>query len=410
MRASRDAAEQCFKALSRKHFAEWVMDADITGCFDNINHDWLLNNVPMGQSDTKEVVEIWFQMEWTVVCDGSRDTARRIISPTLTNMALDGMEILLTERYGVKGSHKSRKNKVNLIRAMRMTSARTGTTKEVLEEARELIVEFLKGRGLTLSEEKTKIVHIEEALHFLGWNVRKYDGKLLLNLRKRTCNVLAESPAIIKESKTMKQENLVRKLNPIIRGWANYHQNQVAKETFSKVYNVIWKQLWQWACRRHPNKSVAWVKSKYFMRDGLRNGVFGTKVEDDKGEKKVVKLVLASDTSIKRHVKIKGAANPYDPEFETYFEERLGLTMKESFRGKQQVAVPVVCTGWVMSKCGEKITKETGWNLHHILPKAQGGEDKMTNLELLHPNCHRQVHSRERSQLPALVKQGFEEA
>jgi RNA-directed DNA polymerase len=194
----------------------------------------------------------------------------------------------------------------------------------------------------------------------------------------------------------VKQENLIALLNPVIRGWANYHQNQVAKEIFNKVDHVIWKQLWQWAVRRHSDKSAAWVKSKYFMRDGLRNWVFGTKVEDDKGEKRSVTLVKASDTMIKRHVKIKGTANPYDPEFETYFEERLGLSMKESLRGNNRLKVLWYTQDGLCPKCGEKITKETGWNLHHVLPKAQGGEDKMTNLELLHPNCHRQHHSQER--------------
>ena len=194
----------------------------------------------------------------------------------------------------------------------------------------------------------------------------------------------------------MKQENLVKMLNSVIRGWVNYHQNQVAKETFSKVDNVIWKQLWQWACRRHPNKSAAWVKSKYFIREGLRNWVFGTAVENDKGEKETVKLVIASDTPIKRHVKIKGAANPYDPDFEMYFENRLGLSMKESLRGRNRLLYLWYSQDGMCLKCGEKITKDTGWNLHHVLPKAQGGDDNMNNLELLHPNCHRQHHSRER--------------
>ena len=132
------------------------------------------------------------------------------------------------------------------------------------------------------------------------------------------------------------------------------------------------------------------------MRDGLRNWVFGTTVENDKGEKGIVKLVKASDTPIKRHVKIKGTANPYDPEFETYFEERLGLSMKENLRGNNRLKVLWYAQDGLCPKCGEKITKDTGWNLHHVLPKAQGGDDNMNNLELLHPNCHRQHHSQER--------------
>ncbi|MDO9052592.1 MAG: group II intron reverse transcriptase/maturase [Gallionella sp.] len=397
MRASRDAAEQCFTALARKkRSALWVLDADISGCFDNIDHDWLLNNIPMDKVTLKKWLKSGFKWNGQLFDTDAGTPQGGIISPTLANMTLDGMEDALKERFGVKNSARANRNKVNLIRYAD-DFVITGTTNEVLEEARELMVEFLKDRGLTLSEEKTKIVRIEEGFDFLGWNVRKYDGKLLIKPAKKNVQTfLRKVRGIIKESKTAKQENLVRKLNPVIKGWANYHQNQVAKETFGKVDNVIWKQLWQWACRRHPNKSAAWVKSKYFMCDGLRNWVFGTTAEDDKGEKKFVKLVIASDTPIKRHVKIKGAANPYDPEFETYFEERLGLTMKESFKGRNRLLYLWYAQDGLCPNCGEKITKDTGWNIHHILPKAQGGEDKMTNLELLHPNCHRQVHSREK--------------
>lgn len=407
MRASRDAAEQCFIALAKKYSAEWVLEADISGCFDNINHNWLLNNIPMDKVTLKKWLKSGFKWNGQLFDTEAGTPQGGIISPTLANMTLDGMEDALKKRYGVKRSVEASRNKVNLIRYAD-DFVITGTTKEVLEEARELMVEFLKDRGLTLSEEKTKIVHIEEGFDFLGWNVRKYDGKLLIKPAKKNVQTfLRKVRGIIKESKTAKQENLVKKLNPVIRGWANYHQNQVAKETFSKVDHVIWRQLWQWACRRHPNKSTAWVKAKYFMRDGSRNWVFGTTVEDDKGERKVVKLVKASDTPIKRHVKIKGAANPYDPEFETYFEERLGLTMKENLKGRNSLLCLWYAQDGLCPNCGEKITKDTGWNIHHILPKAQGGEDKMTNLELLHPNCHRQVHSRDRKIVTGSGKTGF---
>jgi len=396
LRACRDAAGQCFNALAKKHSAEWVLDADISGCFDNINHDWLLNNIPMDKVTLQKWLKSGFKWNGHLFNTEVGTPQGGIISPTLANMTLDGMEDVLSKRYGVKDTLKSNKNKVNLIRYAD-DFVITGTTKEVLEEARELMVKFLKDRGLTLSEEKTKIVHIEEGFDFLGWNVRKYDGKLLIKPAKKNVQTfLRKIRETVRESKTAKQENLMKKLNPVIRGWANYHQNQVAKETFSKVDHVIWEQLWQWACRRHPNKGLRWVKDRYFIKQGSRNWVFGTAVENDKGEKGIVKLVKASDTPIKRHVKIKGAANPYAPEFETYFEERLGRSMNESLRGNNRLKVLWYAQDGLCPKCGEKITKETGWNLHHVLPKAQGGDDKMTNLELLHPNCHRQHHSQER--------------
>jgi RNA-directed DNA polymerase len=396
MRASRDAAEQCFITLARKHSAQWVLEADIAGCFDNINHDRLMNNVCMDKGILGKWLKAGFKWNEKLFSTDAGTPQGGIISPTLANLTLDGMEEMLQERFGAKRSPAARKAKIHLTRYAD-DFVITGATKEVLEEVKKRIEEFLKDRGLTLSAEKTKIVHIEEGFDFLGWNVRKYDGKLLIKPAKKNVQAfLRKIRGIVKENKTAKQENLIGLLNPVIRGWANYHQNQVAKETFSKVDSVIWKQLWQWACRRHSDKSAAWMKEKYFMRDGLRNWVFGTTVENDKGEKGIVKLVKASDTPIKRHVKIKGTANPYDPEFETYFEERLGLSMKESLRGNNRLKVLWYAQDGLCPKCGEKITKDTGWNLHHVLPKAQGGDDNMNNLELLHPNCHRQHHSQER--------------
>jgi len=407
MRASRDAAEQCFITLAREHSAQWVLEADIAGCFDNINHNWLMNNVCMDKGILGKWLKAGYKWNGKLFSTDAGTPQGGVISPTLANLTLDGMERMLLERFGAKSSPTANKAKINLTRYAD-DFVITGATKEMLEEVRKMIEEFLKDRGLTLSEEKTKIVHIEDGFDFLGWNVRKYDGKLLIKPAKKNVQAfLRKIRGIVKGNKTVKQEILIGLLNPVIRGWANYHQNQVAKEIFSKIDHVIWKQLWQWACRRHPNKSAAWVKSKYFIRDGLRNWVFGTTVEDDKGEKRNVKLVKASDTTIKRHIKIKGTANPYDPEFETYFEGRLGLTMKESFRGKNRLLCLWYAQDGLCPKCGEKITKDTGWNLHHILPKAQGGEDKMANLELLHPNCHRQVHSQENKLVTGSGKTGL---
>ena len=239
MRASRDAAEQCFNALARKHSAEWVLDADISGCFDNIDHDWLLNNIPMDKATLKKWLKSGFKWNGQVFDTEAGTPQGGIISPTLANMTLDGIAEMLQKRFGVTGSREAAKYKVNLIRYAD-DFVITGSTKEVLEETRKLMVEFLKDRGLTLSEEKTKIVRIEEGFDFLGWNVRKYDGKLLIRPAKKNMQTfLRKVRGIIKESKTAKQENLVKKLNPVIRGWANYHQNQVAKETFSKVDHAI---------------------------------------------------------------------------------------------------------------------------------------------------------------------------
>ncbi len=228
-RACRDAAAQCFAALASKNSAQWVLDADISGCFDNISHDWLLANIPMDKAVLGKWLKSGFveQGNWFPTLAGTPQGG--IASPTLSNMVLDGMEIELAKHFGAKTSKKRWKGKVNFIRYAD-DFVITGATKETLELAKSIIGDFLKERGLSLSEEKTKIVHIDEGFDFLGWNIRKYGGKLLIKPAKKNVQAfLRKIRLIIKENRTAKQENVIRLLNPVIRGWANYHQNQVAK-------------------------------------------------------------------------------------------------------------------------------------------------------------------------------------
>ena len=391
-RASRDAAEQCFGALSNSFNAQWVLDADISGCFDNISHNWLLANIPMDKAVLRKWLQSGFVWKTQLFPTEAGTPQGGIISPTLANMTLDGMEKTLRQRFGARGSEKSKKYKVNLIRYADDFVV-TGASIDVLEEARSLIETFLGERGLSLSPEKTRIAHIDDGFDFLGWNVRKYGGKLLIKPAKRNVHAfLRKIRGIIKGAKTAKQEDLIAMLNPIIRGWANYHQNQVAKATFQKVDHDIWQQLWKWACRRHRNKSRLWIKDRYFVREGGRDWIFGTTVKEN-GKDTKVNLAKAGNTPIRRHRKIDCDANPFDPAWESYFEKRLSLIMESDLKGKKRLLHLWRTQAGKCLKCGERITKESGWHVHHVLPKAQGGSDKSGNLVLLHPDCHRQVHS-----------------
>ena len=319
---------------------------------------------------------------------------------------------MLCSKFGRKRSRESSKHQVNFVRYADDFII-TGKSKELLKnEVKPWVESFLKERGLTLSEEKTKITHIEEGFDFLGWNFRKYDGRLLIRPSKKNVKAfLRKIRETVKANKTAKQENLLALLNPMIRGWANYHQGAVAKETFKTVDTGIWKAIWQWAAHRHPNKGKNWVKERYFSSVGNRTWVFAATTKDKDGKPRMVKLVKASDTAIKRHIKIKGKANPFDPVQESYFESRLGSKMEGNLKGK----TTLLKLWWRQDKecphCGEKITKETGWNIHHILPKAQGGKDNISNLVLLHPNCHRQIHNPKWKVVkPAPVTGGYHEA
>lgn len=401
LRATRDAAEQCFIALAKKAAPPWVLEADIKGCFDNISHEWMVAHIPTDKAILEKWLKAGFVWKNRLFPTEAGTPQGGIISPTLANMTLDGMEERLAQRFGAKGGRKALKTKVHLIR-FADDFVITGTTQDVLEEARTLMEEFLMERGLTLSPEKTKITRVDEGFDFLGWNLRKYDGKLLIKpAQKNVKAFLRKVRGIIKSAKTDKQESVIGKLNPVIRGWVNYHQNQVAKETFSKVDHVIWKTLWQWACRRHPNKSARWVKDRYFISEGMRNWVFGTKVQNKDGAERRATLVKASDTPVRRHIKIRGDANPHDPDWEEYFEERLCRSLKDSLTGKIKATHLWYRQDGLCPHCGELLDRERGWNIHRILPKAQGGKDTLPNLVMLHPNCHRQIHSQDKVKQPA---------
>jgi RNA-directed DNA polymerase (EC 2.7.7.49) len=306
---------------------------------------------------------------------------RGVISPVLANMALDGMERIFRPF-----------KKVNMVRYAD-DFVITGSTKEVLEdEIKPLVERFLRERGLTLSPEKTRITHIRDGFDFLGWNMRKYgkQGKYLQKPAKDNVGNLREKVAkIVKENKTAKQETLIRLLNPVVRGWGNYHQHAVAKETFASMDHAIWQSLWQWAKRRHPNKGAQWIKEKYFPSKGSRTWVFSCK---DKDGKEMVLLNL-NDIKVHRHVKVKGSLNPFDPQWETYREERLAKHMALSLKDRKKLLRHWMEQGGNCTVCAEKITRETGWHLHHIIRRTDGGPDTFGNRVLLHPNCHRQVHN-----------------
>lgn len=184
--------------------------------------------------------------------------------------------------------------------------------KEVLEkEVKPLVEAFLADRGLTLSATKTKFTHIEEGFDFLGQNVRKYRDKLLIKpARKNIAAFLDKVRAIIKGNPSSTQAALIHQLNPVIRGWANYHRHAVAKASFTKVDSQIWKALWQWAVRRHPCKGRRWIKERYFHVVGARHWGFAAPREKSSadGKPKLVKLVQAMDVAIVRHCKIQSVA------------------------------------------------------------------------------------------------------
>jgi RNA-directed DNA polymerase len=384
-RSTADAGEQCFNALAMKASAQWVLEADIKGCFDNISHDWMIANLPTDKVILTKWLKAGYIYQDKLFSTNAGTPQGGIISPVAANMTLDGLEAILKRKYP---QWKYPSLKVNMVRYADDFII-TGTSKELLEqEVKPIVVQFLAERGLALSPEKTKITHIEDGFDFLGWNIRKYNGKLLMKPSKANIKAhLDKIREIIKANKAAKQANLIRLLNPVLRGWANYHRHVVAKDTFAFIDRQIWSMLWQWATRRHPHKGRRWVKDKYFPALGSRSWVFAATEYNDEGVRREYRLLFEVETPIQRHIKIKADANPHDPQWEAYFETRWGKKMLDSPRGRGKLYRVWHRQDGLCSNCTEPITKNNPWRVGYIVNKFEGGSDAASNLQMHHVKC-----------------------
>jgi RNA-directed DNA polymerase len=330
------------------------------------------------------------------------------ISPALANWTLDGLQRLLAERFAGTSTGQ-RKSKVHLVRYADDFLI-TGTSKELLRDrVQPLVAHFLKQRGLELSHEKTRITHVEAGFDFLGQNVRRYRcGKVLT--KPSSSNVktfLSKIQGTIDDSGSMTAGELIRRLNQQIKGWAMYHRYAASKRTFTHVDHRIFRMVWRWCRRRHPNKSREWIKEKYFRRDGHRHWVFTGMLLDQKGQGRPIQLMGAAQVRIIRYVKIRSAVNPYDPEWEQYLEARWGWQLTQTLTGCHRIEYLWEEQEGRCVACGQplRIAAED-WQVHHRIWRSRGGPDTADNLELLHANCHRQIHVQEKRTEAAASREG----
>jgi len=394
-RSTADAQSQLFKSLHDKGSAPWVLEADIKGCFDHINHDWLECNVPMDTAILRKWLKAGLIYQGQLQATEAGTPQGGIISPTLANVTLNGLERGLISHLGAKfGIAKAKKLKIHVVRYAD-DFVITGDSKEVLvSEVRPWVEAFLAVRGLQLSEEKTRITHIDHGFDFLGWNFRKYSKKMLIKPSKKNAQAFyCKVGETISGNKAVRQEDLIRLLNPMLRGWAQYHHPVVAKQAYSRMEHLIFQRLWWWAKRRHPQKSADWVRKKYFHSVGDRRWVFAAPVVTKDGSKGLLELYQISGTVIKRHVKIKGDFDPFDPTWEQYGEKLRQDRMWDSMRYRRQWATLYMSQGGSCAHCGTALTDETGWHDHHLEYRMHGGKDTLSNRALLHPHCHHQVHA-----------------
>lgn len=326
-RSCADAIEQCFNLLAQKNKPVWILEADIKGCFDNIDHQWLINNIPL---DSK-ILEQWLKsgyIEKKRLFPTNQGTPQGgIISPVLANMALDGLQETIDNALNirnykyVKGVRRHNNiHKVNMVRYADdfiVTASNLGILHKTVIP---VIENFLALRGLELSTEKTKVTNIVDGFDFLGQNIRKYRGKLLIKPSKSSIRSFRiKIKETISENKMAKTVDLIHLLNPIIRGWGHYHRHIVSKKIFSHQDDYIFRLLWKWAVRRHPKKNKHWVKRKYFHHKEFRNWVFSAFYANTNHK---VELFKMNNIKIVRHIKVKSEANPFHCDWDEYFIKR----------------------------------------------------------------------------------------
>lgn len=311
-RSCNDAIAQCFLALCRKNAATWIFEADIQACFDNIRHDWILEFIPINKAILRKWLKAGYIEKKRLFPTKMGTPQGGTISPLIMNMVLDGLEKMLERQHP-----RWKGQKVNFIRYAD-DFVITADSKEIIsQEIIPLVKDFLQQRGLQLSPEKSKITHINDGFDFLSQNVRKYHGKLVIRPSKTSVKSFKDKiKKIIRENRGIPAHALIRILNPVIRGWSNYHKGICAKRTFAKLGSFIWAQLKRWAKGQHGNKNRWWIVHRYFHENHFT---------DQRISKKGIehhRLYRIAYVPIRYHVKIKGEANPFLPEFDKYFFNR----------------------------------------------------------------------------------------
>lgn len=326
-RRCQDAIQQIQVSARRRRGSKslpWVLDADITGCFDNISHDVILNKC----SVFKPTIHKWLRAG--VVEDGQFMKTEKgvpqggVVAPLLANIALDGLERLFgienTKGRYISPSQRKGKNKgVSLVRYADDFVVIAPSRERIVDYVLPRVTSFLKWRGLALNRHKTRVVRSDEGFHFLGFTMRQIwtrSSQIFLTTpsKKSIKKHLGHIKEILSDNKQAKVLELIKLLNPVIRGWANYFRHCHAKKVFNYVDHRIWQMLWQWCKRRHPRRTGGWVKKRYFRRVGKRDWVF--QVHE-------VRLLFTAKTRISEYyTKVRMFSSPYDPDHKEYWKKR----------------------------------------------------------------------------------------
>jgi len=322
-RCCADAHVQCYIALAGRQCAPWILEADIQSCFDEISHQWIMEHIPLD----KTMLSSWLRagyLDKGKLYPTLRGTPQGgIISPLIMNMTLNGLESCAKKAAPWYVPGTKQRAGINVIRYADDFVV-TSKSRQVLEECvLPAIKAFLKERGLVLSKEKTRIVHIEEGFDFLGQKIGKYNGKFLITpTRKAMQGLQAKIRQILQEHKGGDVWSMIGRLNRTITGWCNYHRHSCSSKAFNQFDSWLFWTIKYWLHQRHTNKRLRWIRKKYYRNASGRQWTFYAVRKGNNGKKEYKDLVKAGRIHIIRHVKIRAKANPFDPDWINYFIKR----------------------------------------------------------------------------------------
>jgi len=394
-RGVHDAIQNIFNQSNPRTTKMWVVDADIKGAFDNIDHEHLLRTI--GDVPGTGLIRQWLKagyMENGVFHDTPAGTPQGgVISPLLANIALHGLEEVLDVRRNKQGFNLSKRAVVRYADDFVVFCE----TKEDAEKVIDLLRDWLAMRGLLLSDEKTRIVHLTEGFDFLGFNIRQYKVsdtktgyKLLIKPSKDA--VTRFKTVVRAEWMRLRGHSIhevLKTLTPIVRGWTNYYHTVVSTQTFHDLDSWMYVRTYRYAKHMHPLKPWYWMKTRYW-------GVFPSTKRDDRwvfGDKRTgAYLPKMHWTPIVRHIMVKGAFSPDDPALSEYWANRTRKqdTAQAAFPPSEKRTL-LRMRGNVCPLCGKRILNGEEIHVHHL--KGHAGGEGLENKIVMHLYCHQQVHS-----------------
>ncbi|EPN2091043.1 group II intron reverse transcriptase/maturase [Clostridium botulinum] len=392
-RSAQDAIVNLFTKLSSRSTRQWIFEGDFKGCFDNLNHQYIMDCLT--KFPVKEAIYKWLKAGY-VDNNSFNDTDAGtpqggIVSPLLANIALHGIEEELGVKYYLdRGNHILARNSVGVVRYADDFVIVCKTEDEAMNIFQRL-KHYLDKRGLTLAEDKTKVTHISEGFDFLGFNLRQYKSnkgmQLLIKPSKASVKKARETiKNVFIQLRGKPTVELIMKLNPIIRGIGNYWSSQVAKKIFSKIDHYTWIKVRKHLKILHPNKSFKWIYSKYFKAD--YTGVSSDKwILTDPHDKKT-QLFKMHWIPIVRHVVVKYRNSPDDASLEEYFARRDKKDfIRDNVLSRRKLAKR---SNYKCRVCKQSLIGDEPLKINQIIPTKLGGDKRYDNLELLHLSCHQQ--------------------